>query len=76
MIANNAALSTLGRVVSSLVEKDGQRASHIAYKDNPLTDLLKCDRPPRHTATRRCERSRRIVLPLLLAVRWQVRHRR
>jgi len=42
MIANNAALSTLGRVVSSLVEKDGQRASHIAYKDNPLTDLLKC----------------------------------
>ena len=42
MIANNAALSTLGRVVSSLVERDGQRASHIAYKDNPLTDLLKC----------------------------------
>ena len=42
MIANNAALSSLGRVVSSLVEKDGHRAAHIGYKDNPLTDLLKC----------------------------------
>ena len=29
-------------VVSSLVEKDGQRAAHIGYKENPLTDLLKC----------------------------------
>ena len=41
-VANNAALSTLGRVVTSLVEKDGSRAAHIGYKDSPLTDLLKC----------------------------------
>ena len=39
--AINKALSALGRVVTSLVEKDGQRASHISYKDNPLTQLLK-----------------------------------
>ena len=30
-----------GRVVSSLVERDGARAAHIGYKDNPLTQLLK-----------------------------------
>lgn len=39
--AINSALSTLGRVVLGLVEKDGQRAGHIPYKDNPLTYLLK-----------------------------------
>ena len=39
--AINKALSALGRVVTSLVERDGQRASHISYKDNPLTQLLK-----------------------------------
>jgi len=37
----NQALSTLGRVVVGLVENDGKRAAHIAYKDNPLTYLLK-----------------------------------
>mmetsp|Transcript_61464 Transcript_61464/g.138688 ORF Transcript_61464/g.138688 Transcript_61464/m.138688 type:complete len:418 (+) Transcript_61464:3-1256(+) len=42
MVGNNLALSALGRVVASLVERDGQRAAHIGYKDNPLTHLLKC----------------------------------
>jgi hypothetical protein len=37
----NQALSALGRVVLGLVEKDGKRGSHIPYKDNPLTYLLK-----------------------------------
>ena len=36
----NAALSALGRVVSSLVENDGKRSKHIPYKDNELTQLL------------------------------------
>ena len=37
----NSALSALGRVVLGLVERDGQRASHVPYMDSPLTYLLK-----------------------------------
>ena len=37
----NGALSALGRVVTSLVEHDGNRGAHISYKDNALTYLLK-----------------------------------
>eukprot|EP00929_Paragymnodinium_shiwhaense_P107061 TRINITY_DN73050_c0_g1_i1.p1 TRINITY_DN73050_c0_g1~~TRINITY_DN73050_c0_g1_i1.p1 ORF type:complete len:1438 (+),score=287.61 TRINITY_DN73050_c0_g1_i1:156-4469(+) len=37
----NTSLLALGRVVIGLVERDGQRAGHIPYKDNELTYLLK-----------------------------------
>ena len=31
MVGNNLALSALGRVVTSLVERDGARAAHVGY---------------------------------------------